>query len=1829
MSLKDQHLQDATVVGTGGFKLDRRRAMEKLAKFQLEDPHRYVLELVSAAVCAGSSEIVIRNDADDLELTWDGDHPTDAELDELFDHIFYRGTEPRRRMLQHLAQGLYGALGLKPKWVRVQRPGLSLDFTDPMDVQRARNDREAGVFIHVRERFSWKVFLEAVRPFDDAYEAKLLRERASLAPIPILVNGADITTAPIEAPVDRPVRAPDGGRLWMAAPEEALDPRLGEGLLLLQDGVTVQTLAMSAGPLRLAGWVDVPALQLNASRSAVVADEAWKALQGRLVEVMAALVAEQLSLDAADEVAVAAALHLLRTSPRRHGLLGPHRLFVDALGRRWSINDLQAQETIWMVGDAALVLADVEPPLWLRPPHGEEGDIAWQALQAIFFGKMSDATEHLEALAAGRARRDALSRQEHPLEFGAGALAERAVERDGLRGVVAIPRDTEPRALTVELRVDGLPVERVTVQRSPLRFLARVESDQFVADTAFTKVLPGPARAVVERVLAEEAEALLLDALGWMSEQRPVRAAAITVLARRAQDAEVDLDPWIKSLPRPLVVAPLFRTLLGDRRALSELPGRTVPYVRARGLDALQAKIDALPPAAREELSLGEVLVLGLGEQKILRRALGRRLRSESTAIEARVGAVWRRATGDAQPRLTGRLPHSRHVADADAGLVGVIGLRDDDGRAPVAQVIRDRVSLGEVELPFDLPGAVASVSWDRAEPDDAWERLADPKQARELGALLRPHFARLVRKAAPRYRDKERRRRPAWLRAALSAPLDPSLLELPWFPTLSGEHTTLAALRAARRVEHFTGKVPRELPASLGEIVLVNKEDLSILQAHIPKRKLRSAQRRVKDVLVSHERYFKQEVVPDRLPRGQYLGRRALKRDGLKIELGVRIDGDPTAALHIRCLYERRVLEVLHDAYFLPVWAVVGGEPLAPNDKLTELADKPLRARLLRLIREQADEIVAELVASEDTPADIQLAVLSQLLRRQPVPGLDDRDRREAALQGLRRMALFPALGGLWLSLDEIAEAHRERALRVVSSGEAREPPPGELRWLKAGEAERRVLRAELGRRLPEGRAELEAWEKAAQRRSHLPRTPPVPGGRHLATQVIEAGPQVLWLGLSSVGKPALRLEWRIEGRIIETEELPSAVPLRARLSDPDLQPDREFRRPAPGAALNRARERVRQAAGDFMAALAEEVALNRDPKRTRRGDRPSVSSTAEVRWRVVEWGHAEKLRGERWASLKLVHTADGGAVTLPELQQIARRGPLRVVAPGTRGRTVESGRPALVCAPRQRRHLEVYGELEDFTEALTEEERIVARSTAPPVVLTPRGGDDVLLTRTLSGKREGFVQVLRAGNHSVGLHREWRALGRLSVPGPVPLVGEVSDSRLQPDREHRRAENDRSLRALKRDLGALSAELLPELLDVADVEQERRLLLRVLSRSFKRPRDVLAAQGALQRLAELPLFRTGSGEARSAMQLVESPHPPRFAPGGLSIDPAQPFICAAQDEMQWLLPVLGGAWEEDTALAESEILARGRATPLPHALPDGRYLARAEEEEIGGARILAGLLGGLPEPRLLLRSGGVPVAEEGWPRVAGLVAVIDVPAEQVYRGWDRVDLSRKQRRGVERIYASLLEAAAEQIRSSPALPLRIARLPREEPLRALPLLARVDGTRVSLDALAGAEHIILADAEIPEDYRSEPGLKLEAAPGVLAVLEQLGLRPKVALASRWVPEVRQRRAAAAAALAERERARAQAVLRRSLRHSARLLAHDLPGSRKLVDLAMKQELTRCPLYREALAAPDSGAGWVMAAWLLDACLAAEALQAQGPEIWARLSDHLGGINT
>ena len=58
-ALLDDLVSEAPVESSGTFTVDPLRALEKLARFQLQSPYEYVLKLVQSAVAADASEISI------------------------------------------------------------------------------------------------------------------------------------------------------------------------------------------------------------------------------------------------------------------------------------------------------------------------------------------------------------------------------------------------------------------------------------------------------------------------------------------------------------------------------------------------------------------------------------------------------------------------------------------------------------------------------------------------------------------------------------------------------------------------------------------------------------------------------------------------------------------------------------------------------------------------------------------------------------------------------------------------------------------------------------------------------------------------------------------------------------------------------------------------------------------------------------------------------------------------------------------------------------------------------------------------------------------------------------------------------------------------------------------------------------------------------------------------------------------------------------------------------------------------------------------------------------------------------------------------------------------------------------------------------------------------------------------------------------------------------------------------------------------------------------------------------------------------------------------
>lgn len=916
---------EGRLVAEGSFKLDRARAIDKLAHFQLDDPRRYVAELVSSAVCADATGIHIRNDADDFEIEWDGDHPTLDELESLFDTIFYRGEDRRQRMLQHLAQGIFGAAGLDPQWVRLHRPGLTVDLTDPAQPQSTPNDRTEGMRVEVRERMSWAVLREWGRKaFKDPEELLLVKQVAVACPVPIFVGGAALPVGLDRLLGDTPAGAQDieglqageAGQVWLVERNTAESA----GILVVRDGIVVDRIPLIVGPLALCGWVRCDGMTLDASQAGVVRRGRWTEVW-KLARASARNAVHQAIVDGVGPPVDAAVLRkagqAVVSGPTC--VLAAVPLFDDLAGVPWSLRELSARSRVLVCGDRELFDAELAVPQLMG------GVVVLRRLKSLGIDNVVDGEAELKARVWGRLRRTSLRKTLQPLTVPARVQLRRDVDGMALRGGLGLqrasPDDRPPTkaALHVELRVDGLPVELRTVP-GPGPMLVRVESAALEADGAFVEVLAG---AALDRAMAEAqrvGDALLERALKDAPFEPEVRKVLWTWVRHHTRGRR---RGRIAALPDALRAAPLFLCTDGQRLSIADFPD--VAKRNGRLDNKGRTVVWTIPAGAAPPRPVEGVLHLDDGDRTLLNHLLEGRVLDVLPQLRAEAEADRRRTQGSEEAKLFGPML-ARATIDAP-GLLGEVGLRRGDLSAScVCKVIRDRVLLGEVELPVDLPGSVAAVEWAQARPTDDWSGLADPEGAAlALAELLEPHLVALAQVAATawvadgstgvasRARGTDRPL-PPWLAAVLRRGRDgtSSLGNLPFVRDLGGRVHSLAALgaplppgaRRSRGPRYLTvppGTVlPTEIPRDeggqfdeeLGGMLVVDPERAVILEIWLGSGALRSGVPVLDQVRLAWSAFYRKsthawEAHPSAL------GAVHVQKEGVELFVGL----DPTRA--------------------------------------------------------------------------------------------------------------------------------------------------------------------------------------------------------------------------------------------------------------------------------------------------------------------------------------------------------------------------------------------------------------------------------------------------------------------------------------------------------------------------------------------------------------------------------------------------------------------------------------------------------------------------------------------------------------------------------------------------------------------------------------------------------------------------------------------------------------------------------------------------------------------------------------------------------------------
>lgn len=268
---------DAVLVETGGFRVDRTRALEKLRDYQLPDAELFLLPWVRCAAALGASALRVDSDPDGIALRCDGIPFPRAAAEDPYAALFDEaspGTEPAA----HFAVGLLGALRLKPRSItlasgkgpdrfRLTARSLEEDSVEP--------DESPGGDTVLRVNWQKPTLLgtdlaQAVglRGSADARILEKLRAGCGMLKIPLTVNGEPSPALPEAATTPWIECARDGARaVLISAPS---DDR--KRVYFYKRGVRAGFVEHDL-PLAMVAHVDDDAFRLNASHSGVLEDE--------------------------------------------------------------------------------------------------------------------------------------------------------------------------------------------------------------------------------------------------------------------------------------------------------------------------------------------------------------------------------------------------------------------------------------------------------------------------------------------------------------------------------------------------------------------------------------------------------------------------------------------------------------------------------------------------------------------------------------------------------------------------------------------------------------------------------------------------------------------------------------------------------------------------------------------------------------------------------------------------------------------------------------------------------------------------------------------------------------------------------------------------------------------------------------------------------------------------------------------------------------------------------------------------------------------------------------------------------------------------------------------------------------------------------------------------------------------------------------------------------------------------------------------------------------------------------------------------------------------
>lgn len=715
-------------VAEGRFRIDAKRALERLKDHRFAEPSHWVLEVLRAAALSGARQVTVRTDADDVEVTFDGKPFPEEVMKDVLGQGLVAGVTPETRRARLLGLGVAGALGVNPQRLVVESgtTRVSISPSAEVTVERCRRN---GTFLALRKKLGWRVAAAVLR---GAPEAAAIRARCGRYRAELLLNGSS-PKAPAWLDSHDGVRFTkdvDGVSVTAVADEALETSELTLDIL----GVVVTQRRVTLPGVQLRAWIRGDDMRTNASGSDVVdndagLDAARKAVDALSLSALEAQV-KRLQAGADEELRAALVARLMRddTPKSARAILEEAPVIPGPSGERVSVAALRAHVQSGQPLHVAhsLYPKDSYPvPTVLHPQ-------AWKKL--LPQAKQVDVAEQVQ-----RNRRAAENRRawlEEPLEAprltGEHAVfATERIETAQVEGEVGL-HDGGYGAF-IRLLCQGRFLQQGDVPAlAPLRLRAVVMLKKEIPLKSWQDVPSKKLFGLVTQQVSDAATRLvlgLLEARGGQPLSDGERAHARDLLARFTRERPDALPPVLKQ-------ARLFQTLDGSALSLLELE-RLEPwrYVTERFPYPL--------------LNGEPVLVLSLDEHAMLKALKQSRL-EDATARLLAEREVRRRLDG---PRERAVLSGCHVVIPLDApGMTGEVGIGERTGQQRVIALYRDGFRLDVALVPSTMPQVRAAVDSPALSVDEGYQKAQRDDAFKAVEVAVRAHEDRLAAAVVDKY---------------------------------------------------------------------------------------------------------------------------------------------------------------------------------------------------------------------------------------------------------------------------------------------------------------------------------------------------------------------------------------------------------------------------------------------------------------------------------------------------------------------------------------------------------------------------------------------------------------------------------------------------------------------------------------------------------------------------------------------------------------------------------------------------------------------------------------------------------------------------------------------------------------------------------------------------------------------------------------------------------------------------------------------------------------------------------------------------------------------